>query len=286
MMTLSARSYKFSLCFFFILFIFPLSFAQNNQEEINRRKEKANELYDNKNFSSALVEYLEVIKLGGDPFYLYNIAICYKSIGDLYSAQRYFNEYKKEDGTAKYTEKAEELLAKIEKDIILGKSNTPSSTQKNARNFQNKAAKLYDKASSLMSLNSTKAQALFSESAKNYTLSYGQEPDSWKLYNAAQAYRLSGNEPDSTLYYNKFIEVANKNPNFVASKASIEKAMKHLETLQTISNDNLDRLPEVPLPPLPAPLPGDFATRRRWPWVAVASAVIVGGVGVAFLLRR
>ena len=284
-MKLFAKSYKLSLFFFFTLFFSSLSFAQSNKEMLDR-KEKANKLYDSKNFSSAVVEYLEVIRLGGDPFFLYNIAICYRNLGDLYNAQRYFNEYRKEDGTAKYTEKAEELLVKIEKDIKDGKSNTPSSTQKNARRFQEKAANLYDEANALMSSDIAKSQTLFGESAKNYALSYGQEPDSWKLYNAAQAFRLGGNEPDSSIYYKKFLEVANKNPNFVASKASIEKAIKHLETLQAISTDNLDRLPEIPLPPLPATLQGDFSKRRRWPWVAAASALIVGGVGVAFLRRQ
>ena len=285
-MILFAKNYRFGLFFLLCFSCLSVCFAQDNQEQIAKLKEKADNLYDNKKFSSALVEYLEIVKLGGDPFFLYNIAICYRNINDLYSAQRYFNEYKKEDGTAKYVDKAEEQLDKIEKDIKDGKSNPPSSTQKNAKKFQEKATKLYDEANSLMQKNFTKAQFLFNESAKNYVLSYGQEPDSWKLYNAAQAYRLGGNEPDSTLYYNKFLEVANKNPRFAATKASLEKTLKHLETLQAISNDNLDRLPDVPLPPLPEPLPGDFGKRRKWPWIAAASAVVLGGVGVAFLLRR
>lgn len=278
-MKLFAKNYRYIL-FFLLLSFSSLGFAQNNKEEMMKHKEKADNLYDSKNFSGALIEYLEVIRLGGDPFFLYNIAICYKSINDLYSAQRYFKEYKEEDGTAKYTNKAEELLKKIEKDIKDGKSNPPSSTQKNARKFQDKAVNLYDQANALMDTNITKAQTLFNESAKNYVLSYGQEPDSWKLYNAAQAYRLGGNEPDSTVYYNKFLEAANKNPSFAASKARIEKTMKHLETLQAISNDNLDRLPEVPLPPLPEQLPGDFGKRRKWPWIVVASVVVVGAGGV------
>jgi tetratricopeptide (TPR) repeat protein len=284
-MTLFDRNYKLKLVLTSFLFAF-LCFSQNNQDEIEKRKKKADNLYDNKHFSSALVEYLEIIKIGGDPFFLYNVAICYKNINDLYNAKRYLNEYKKEDGTAKYLEKVDEILANIEKNIKSGKSNPQTPTQKSAKKFQDKAEKLYDKANSLISRDITKSQTLFNESAKNYALSYSQEPDSWKLFNAAQAYRLGGNEPDSTLYYNRFLEVASKNPNFVASKLSIGKTLKHLDTLQAISNDNIDRLPEVPLPPLPAPLPNDFGKRRRWPWITAATAVVVGIVGVAFLSRR
>jgi tetratricopeptide (TPR) repeat protein len=281
-MRLFAKNY--SLFFLlFCLYSYPC-FGQDNQ--LIKHKDKANSLFDSKNFSGALLEYLEVIKLGGDPLYLYNIAICYKSLGDLYNAQRYFKEYTEEDGTAKYTEKAEEQIKKIEKDIKDGKSNPPSSTQQNGRKFLDKAANLYDEANSLTKTNFDKARSLFNESAKNYTLSYGQEPDSWKLYNAAQAYRLAGNEPDSTTYYKKYLEVANQNPLFVASKARIEKTLKHLETLQEISKDNLDRLPPVLLPELPAPLPGDFGKRRKWPWIVAGVVVVGAGTGGAIALTQ
>jgi tetratricopeptide (TPR) repeat protein len=262
-----------------------LSFAQsNNEEQIVKRQAKARQQHESKNYAGALVEYLEIIKLGGDPAFLYNIAVCYRLIGDLYNAQKYFEEYKREDAAAQFVFEADEQLKLIEKEMKSGKGKlTPN--QKNARKYQDKATKSYSEALAVVEKDIDKAHSLFDESAKNYILSYNLEADTWKLYNIAQAYRLAGNEPDATAYYKKYIELANKNEKYAETKERIASSKKHLATLDSISQDNFDRLPDIPLPDLPAPLPE--TPRRKWPFVVagVGAALLASGAVVFFITQ-
>jgi tetratricopeptide (TPR) repeat protein len=165
------------------------------------------------------------------------------------------------------------------------------------------ARRLYSEATAAFGLGN------YAEAAEKYEGSFKLHPDAALLYNAAQAYRMAGNQTRALQLYRNFIRLYGDNPRTPDARthvAALEKALAEAATASA-----------APPPPAPAPMPtppaspsltapapspeqppalvvaqtpqstdeGTPLVRRPWFWVAVG-AVVVGGTVAALLATR
>jgi tetratricopeptide (TPR) repeat protein len=172
------------------------------------------------------------------------------------------------------------------------------------------ARRFYDEATAAFGVGN------FSEAAEKYEASFKLHPEPALLYNAAQAYRMAGNQQRALQLYRNFVRLYGSNPRAEDARnhaAALDKALAQADksgpTTAPAPAEPAARAPT----PVPAPLPaaslnappprtdqttalveppappangGDedrpSLVRRPWFWVAVG-AVVVGGT-VAILL--
>ena len=170
----------------------------------------------------------------------------------------------------------------------------------------NEARRLYSEATAAFGLGN------YAEAAEKYEGSFKLHPDAALLYNAAQAYRMSGNQTRALQLYRNFIRLYGDNPRTPDARthvAALEKALAEAATASAAPPPPAPLAPApMPTPPAspsltaPAPSPeqppalvvaqtpqnsdeGPPLWRRPWFWVAVG-AVVVGGTVAALLATR
>jgi len=187
-----------------------------------------------------------------------------------------------------------------------------------AEEKKTEARRLYDEATAAFGVGS------YAEAAEKYEASFKMHPDAALLYNAAQAYRMAGNQQRALQLYRNFVRLYADNPR-------TEDARNHAAALEKViatggpaavapPPTGTSTAPATPAPvtavaptappvvslgaPTPQPVqppslieqqtttPGsaDEASpslvRRPWFWVVVGAAVIGGTVGVLLATRK
>jgi tetratricopeptide (TPR) repeat protein len=178
------------------------------------------------------------------------------------------------------------------------------------------ARRLYDEATAAFGVGN------YAEAAEKYEGSFKVHPDAALLYNAAQAYRLAGNQPRALQLYRNFLRIYGDNPRAEDARnhvAALEKAIAEggkpgtAPAPGTTAPAASAAAPAAPVAPLPAPglnapppqpeqppallerqaaapaSAGDEASpslvRRPWFWVAVGAAVLGGTVALLLVTR-
>ena len=174
------------------------------------------------------------------------------------------------------------------------------------------ARRLYDEATAAFGVGN------YAEAAEKYEGSFKLHPDAALLYNAAQAYRMAGNQQRALQLYRNFVRLYADNPRTEDARnhaAALEKALT--ETAKpgvppaptSPPADSATRAPSADLAPPPppgvslsAPPPGQSPTlleqhassdearpslvRRPWFWVVVGAAVVGGTVAILLATRN
>ena len=169
----------------------------------------------------------------------------------------------------------------------------------------NEARRLYSEATAAFGLGN------YAEAAEKYEGSFKLHPDAALLYNAAQAYRMSGNQTRALQLYRNFIRLYGDNPRTPDARthvAALEKALAEAATASaapaaraagaradahTSCVAEPDRAGPVARATAGAGRRADASKLRRgsaalarpWFWVAVG-AVVVGGTVAALLATR
>jgi tetratricopeptide (TPR) repeat protein len=176
------------------------------------------------------------------------------------------------------------------------------------------ARRLYDEATAAFGVGN------YADAAEKYEGSFKVHPDAALLYNAAQAYRLAGNQPRALQLYRNFLRIYADNPRAEDARnhvAALEKAIAEGGKPGTApapgTTEPAASAPAAPVAPLPAPglnapapqpeqppallerqaaapaSAGDEASpslvRRPWFWVAVGAAVLGGTVALLLVTR-
>jgi len=178
----------------------------------------------------------------------------------------------------------------------------------------NEARRLYSEATAAFGLGN------YAEAAEKYEGSFKLHPDAALLYNAAQAYRMAGNQPRALQLYRNFVRLYGDNPRTEDARnhaAALEKAIatgKPAAVAPPPAGTTAPpaELAPTPTPPpgvsldAPAPQPGQQATlieqpaapsgnadeaspslvRRPWFWVVVGAAVVGGTVAILVATRK
>jgi tetratricopeptide (TPR) repeat protein len=186
-----------------------------------------------------------------------------------------------------------------------------------AEEKKTEARKLYDEATAAFGVGS------YAEAAEKYEASFKLHPDAALLYNAAQAYRMAGNQQRALQLYRNFVRLYGDNPRTEDARnhaAALEKAIATparpggvTTTPGPTPAEPATRAPSADLapPPMgvslsaPPPQPGqppalieqqasptgaDEASqsivRRPWFWVVVGAAVVGGTVAILLATRK
>jgi tetratricopeptide (TPR) repeat protein len=183
-----------------------------------------------------------------------------------------------------------------------------------AEEKKTEARRLYDEATAAFGVGN------YAEAAEKYEASFKMHPDAALLYNAAQAYRMAGNQPRALQLYRNFVRLYGDNARAEDARnhaAALEKAIatgKPATVAPPPAGTPADPGTPAPVPelaPTPPPVvslgapppqpaqppalieqPGsaDEASpslvRRPWFWVAVGAAVIGGTVAVLLATRK
>ena len=183
-----------------------------------------------------------------------------------------------------------------------------------AEEKKTEARRLYDEATAAFGVGN------YAEAAEKYEASFKMHPDAALLYNAAQAYRMAGNQPRALQLYRNFVRLYGDNPRTEDARnhaAALEKAIatgKPAAVAPPPAGTTAPpaELAPTPTPPpgvsldAPAPQPGQQATlieqpaapsgnadeaspslvRRPWFWVVVGAAVVGGTVAILVATRK
>ena len=175
------------------------------------------------------------------------------------------------------------------------------------------ARRLYDEATAAFGVGN------YAEAAEKYEASFKMHPDAALLYNAAQAYRMAGNQQRALQLYRNFVRLYGDNPRTEDARnhaAALEKALTDtakpgVSPAPTSTSTPADTATSAPspdlAPPPPAvslsapPPPGQAPTlleqrasadeaspslvRRPWFWVVVGAAVAGGTVAILLATR-
>ncbi len=185
-----------------------------------------------------------------------------------------------------------------------------------AEEKKTEARRLYDEATAAFGVGN------YAEAAEKYEGSFKLHPDAALLYNAAQAYRMAGNQQRALQLYRNFVRLYGDNPRTEDARnhaAALEKAIA--ETASPAWPPRRRRRPRIARrarrrrtwrphhhrvsslsapPPQPgqspalleqqAPPARDEASpslvRRPWFWVAVGAAVVGGTVAILLATRK
>jgi len=186
-----------------------------------------------------------------------------------------------------------------------------------AEEKKTEARRLYDEATAAFGVGN------YAEAAEKYEGSFKLHPDAALLYNAAQAYRMAGNQPRALQLYRNFVRLYADNPRTEDARnhaAALEKAIATGKPAAVAPSPPGTPATPAPSPELaptpaappgvsldaPAPQPGqppalleqhgaqpgnaDDASpslvRRPWFWVVVGAAVVGGTVAVLVATRK
>ena len=187
-----------------------------------------------------------------------------------------------------------------------------------AEEKKSEARRLYDEATAAFGVGN------YAEAAEKYEGSFKLHPDAALLYNAAQAYRMAGNQPRALQLYRNFVRLYGDNPRTEDARnhaAALEKAIASGKPaavapppagtspapVTTAPSPELapTQPPAVSLgapPPQPAQPPAlieqqatqpggadessPSLVRRPWFWVAVGAAVVGGTVAILLATRK
>lgn len=186
-----------------------------------------------------------------------------------------------------------------------------------AEEKKTEARRLYDEATAAFGVGN------YAEAAEKYEASFKMHPDAALLYNAAQAYRMAGNQPRALQLYRNFVRLYGDNPRTEDARhhaAALEKAIAETArpgapaTSAPTSVAPAMRAPSADLAPPPqpdvslsAPPPpgqppsliehqttppagadesGPALVRRPWFWVVVGAAVVGGTVAILVATRK
>jgi tetratricopeptide (TPR) repeat protein len=183
-----------------------------------------------------------------------------------------------------------------------------------AEEKKTEARRLYDEATAAFGVGN------YAEAAEKYEGSFKLHPDAALLYNAAQAYRMAGNQPRALQLYRNFVRLYGDNPRTEDARnhaAALEKAIATGKPAPAAPPPVGTPAPSAELAPTPTPPPGasldapapqpgqppalieqpaapsgnaDEASpslvRRPWFWVIVGAAVIGGTVGILVATRK
>jgi tetratricopeptide (TPR) repeat protein len=185
-----------------------------------------------------------------------------------------------------------------------------------AEEKKTEARRLYDQATAAFGVGN------YAEAAENYEASFKLHPDAALLYNAAQAYRMAGNQQRALQLYRNFVRLYGDNPRTEDARnhaAALEKAIAGTATSSVApapTSTPADTAPRVPSPELApppsqgvslsAPPPtgqpptlveqqatpanadesGSSVLRRPWFWVVVGAAVVGGTVAILLATRK
>ena len=180
-----------------------------------------------------------------------------------------------------------------------------------AEEKKTEARRLYDEATAAFGVGN------YAEAAEKYEASFKLHPDAALLYNAAQAYRMAGNQQRALQLYRNFVRLYGDNPRTEDARnhaAALEKSLT--ETAKpgvapaptSTAADTVTRAPSPDLAPPPpavslsAPPPEQSPTlleqrasadeaspslvRRPWFWVVVGAAVVGGTVAILIGTRK
>jgi tetratricopeptide (TPR) repeat protein len=179
-----------------------------------------------------------------------------------------------------------------------------------AEEKKTEARRLYDEATAAFGVGN------YAEAADKYEASFKLHPDAALLYNAAQAYRMAGNQPRALQLYRNFVRLYGDNPRTEDARnhaAALEKAIATGTPAAVPSPPaGTSAKPAMPAPalaPTPPPVVSLGATppqpsqppalieqqasstgsadeaspslvRRPWFWVVVGAAVVGGTVAI------
>jgi tetratricopeptide (TPR) repeat protein len=185
-----------------------------------------------------------------------------------------------------------------------------------AEEKKTEARRLYDQATAAFGVGN------YAEAAENYEASFKLHPDAALLYNAAQAYRMAGNQQRALQLYRNFVRLYGDNPRTEDARnhaAALEKAIAGTATSgvapapTSTPADTAPRPPSPELAPPPsqgvslsAPPPpgqppalveqqatpanadesGPSVLGRPWFWVVVGAAVVGGTVAILLATRK
>ena len=183
-----------------------------------------------------------------------------------------------------------------------------------AEEKKTEARRLYDEATAAFGVGN------YAEAAEKYEASFKLHPDAALLYNAAQAYRMAGNQPRALQLYRNFVRLYGDNPRTEDARnhaAALEKAIATGKPAAVAPPPGGTTAPPAELAPTPtpppgvsldapAPQPGQQATlieqpaapsgnadeaspslvRRPWFWVVVGAAVVGGTVAILVATRK
>lgn len=154
----------------------------------------------------------------------------------------------------------------------------------------------------------------FANAADEYQQAYRLKPDAALLYNAAQSYRLAGNNDKALILYKNYVMLYPNQPNVDQVRSQIEKLKQAVAAQeQAKSNPPTSTVPVQPTPsPAPAPAPAPQTapqpqpqlqvqaapdaltasaerprplTKKPWFWATIgASVLVVAGVTVGVVL--
>ena len=183
-----------------------------------------------------------------------------------------------------------------------------------AEDKRTQAHRLYDEATAAFGVGS------YAEAAEKYEASFKLHPEPALLYNAAQAYRMAGNQPRALQLYRNFVRLYGDNPRTEDARnhaAALEKAIATGKHAAVAPPPVGTPVPSAELAPTPAPPTGasldapapqpeqqpalieqpaapsgsaDEASpslvRRPWFWVVVGAAVVGGTVAILLATRK
>ena len=115
-----------------------------------------------------------------------------------------------------------------------------------AEEKKTEARRLYDEATAAFGVGN------YAEAAEKYEGSFKLHPDAALLYNAAQAYRMAGNQPRALQLYRNFVRLYGDNPRTEDARNHVAALEKAIATAASPASR-----------PAPATTPADRATRRR-----------------------
>jgi tetratricopeptide (TPR) repeat protein len=187
-----------------------------------------------------------------------------------------------------------------------------------AEEKKTEARRLYDEATAAFGVGN------YAEAAEKYEASFKLHPDAALLYNAAQAYRMAGNQPRALQLYRNFVRLYADNPRTEDARnhaAALEKAIATAgptggaapppaSTSPPAGPSTADLAPPPPQAGVslnaPPPQPGQppalieqqspaaagtdearpSLVQRPWFWVVVGAAVVGGTVAILFATRK
>lgn len=131
----------------------------------------------------------------------------------------------------------------------------------------------------------------FAKAADEYQEAYELKPDPALLYNAAQSFRLAGNNEKALILYKNYVQLYPDQPNVDGVRDQIAK-LKDAIAAQEKAKSN-PPTSTVPVPPSPATAPPLAATtpihrdrplyKRWWLWTIVGGVVVAGAITAAVL---
>lgn len=141
----------------------------------------------------------------------------------------------------------------------------------------------------------------FAKAADEYQEAYTIKQDPALLYNAAQAYRLAGNNERAIILYKNYVRLYPDQPNIDEVRSQIDKLKDAIAAQEKAKNSPpTTPVPAQPTASMPSPQPQRQpqaqltatapekprpVTRKAWFWVTVgASALVIAGVTVGVVL--